>query len=134
MSLFPHDVERDDYLYAREASLVDASEVIADALESSGMKRTQLAKVLGVSRGEITRRLRGSRNMTVATLAETLHALSHRLEVRAVPLADPKEARTLGSSEVNDRLLTWEFVDSDDLHGGHESDRLAGSSFSAWSK
>lgn len=134
MSLFPHDVEQDDVVYAREAALVDASEAIADALESSGVKRSELAKILGVSRGEITRRLRGSRNMTVATLAETLLALSHRLELQAVPLSDNKEARMVEPSGVSDRLLTWEFEDSETLHAGHESDPLGDSSLLAWSR
>lgn len=134
MSLFPRDIERDDFVYAREASLVDASEAVAEALESSGLKRTELADMLGVSRGEVTRRLRGSRNMTIATLAETLHALSHRLELRAVPFSDSMEMRSTESSDVSIRLLTWEFAESDDLHGGHETGLLSDRSFLAWSR
>lgn len=68
-----------DAVYAREAAMVDASELIARALEQAGMSRADLARRLGVSRGEVTARLKGERNITVRTLAETLHVLGVRL-------------------------------------------------------
>ncbi|MBP1326326.1 transcriptional regulator with XRE-family HTH domain [Leucobacter exalbidus] len=70
-----------DAVYAEEAAKIDAAERIAGALERSGMSRAELARALGVSRAEITRRLKGEHNIGVATLAATLHVLGESLEL-----------------------------------------------------
>jgi transcriptional regulator with XRE-family HTH domain len=82
MSAFPTDDQSYDAIYAEEAAMIDAGELLADALERSGMSRAALAKALGVSRGEVTNRLSGDRNITVRKLAATLHALGSKLELR----------------------------------------------------
>ncbi|MDJ0355596.1 helix-turn-helix transcriptional regulator [Paenarthrobacter sp. PH39-S1] len=69
--------------YAEEAAMVDASEIIASALELSGMTKSELARALGVSKSEVTARLAGQRNITVRSLAKTLHILGARLELRS---------------------------------------------------
>lgn len=69
-------------IYAEEAAMVDASELIAEALTKSGMSRSDLAAKLGVSKSEITARLAGERNITVRKLARTLHALGQRVELQ----------------------------------------------------
>lgn len=78
-TVFPVGDSEYDAVYAQEAAMVDASELIARALEASGLSQADLARKLGVSRSEITARLKGERNITVRTLAETLHALGERL-------------------------------------------------------
>ena len=78
-AVFPIGNPEYDAVYVQEAAMIDASELIARALESSGMSRADLARKLSVSRAEITARLKGERNITVRTLAETLHALGERL-------------------------------------------------------
>lgn len=83
MGLFPIDEPRYAAIYAEEAAMVDASELIAEALERSGMSQADLARALGVSRSEITARLQGERNITVRTLAQTLHALGSSLSLGA---------------------------------------------------
>ena len=80
-SVFPVGDSTYDAIYAEESAMVDASEVIASALEASGMTRTDLARALGVSKSEVTARLTGERNITVRKLAATLHALGARLEL-----------------------------------------------------
>ncbi|GAA2033687.1 hypothetical protein GCM10009720_12740 [Yaniella flava] len=62
--------------------MIDASELIAEALEASGMTRSELARALGVPKSEITARLKGERNITVRKLARTLHAMGAQLELR----------------------------------------------------
>lgn len=81
MALFDEFDEVDAAVYARESAMVDSAELIAEALEASGMSRAELARALGVSRSEITARLRGHRNITVRSLAETLHVLGSRLDL-----------------------------------------------------
>jgi transcriptional regulator with XRE-family HTH domain len=78
-AIFPIGNAEYDAVYAREAAMVDASELIAHALETSGMSKADLAGKLGVRRSEITARLQGERDITVRELAETLHALGGRL-------------------------------------------------------
>ena len=81
MGLFPTDDPDYSAVYAEESAMVDASEIIAEALEASGMSQAALARALGVARSEITERLRGNRNITVRNLAATLHALGATLEL-----------------------------------------------------
>lgn len=81
MGLFPTNDPEYSATYAEEAAMVDASELIAGALEASGVSRAELARALNVSRSEITERLRGDRNITVRNLAATLHALGATLEL-----------------------------------------------------
>lgn len=70
--------------YSEEAAMVDASELIANALERSSMSKSELARALNVSKSEITARLKGERNITVRSLAKTLHVLGEKLELRSV--------------------------------------------------
>lgn len=82
MGLFPKDDARHSAIYAEEAALIDASELIAAAMEARGLSRSDLARLLNVSRSEVTARLRGDRNLTVRSLASTLHALGAKLELK----------------------------------------------------
>jgi transcriptional regulator with XRE-family HTH domain len=91
------DTENAEYAvaYAEEAAMVDASELIANALEHAAMTRSELARVLNVSKSEVTARLAGERNITVRSLAKTLHVLGEKLELRSV-LTVQKPASTRG--------------------------------------
>jgi transcriptional regulator with XRE-family HTH domain len=80
MAIFPMDDPQYVSTYAEESAMVDASELIAEALEESGMSQADLARALKVSRSEITARLRGERNITVRSLAATLHAMGRRID------------------------------------------------------
>lgn len=80
-----------DATYAEEAAMVDSSELIARALEASGMSQADLARALGVSRSEVTARLKGERNITVRKLAATLHALGATLTLTSdIPVSRPR--------------------------------------------
>ena len=87
MSAFEDGDASFDAVYAEEAAMVDASELLADLLEKSNMTRADLSRALDVSRGEITERLRGERNITIRKLAATVHALGYQLEISAASRA-----------------------------------------------
>lgn len=70
--------------------MVDASQLIASALEASGKSKTELAQALGVSKSEITARLAGERNITVRKLSATLHALGQSLQLSSADEAPPR--------------------------------------------
>lgn len=92
-AVFPVGDPDYDAIYAQEAAMVDASELIARALDASGVTRAELARRLGISRAEVTARLKGERNITVRKLAETLHALGQRLTLDAEPALDERRLR-----------------------------------------
>lgn len=81
MGLFPTTDPHYRAVKAEEAALVEASELIAHAMEACDVSRADLARALNVSRSEITSRLQGNRNMTIRSLAATLHALGGELEL-----------------------------------------------------
>ncbi|WP_022889494.1 helix-turn-helix domain-containing protein [Agromyces italicus] len=106
-SVFPTDDAEFDAVYAEEAAMVDASELIAAALIESGMTKTELAARLGVSKSEVSARLAGERNITVRTLAATLHALGQRLELAL--------ESGVGAPEASERSI-WKFSSDDARH------------------
>lgn len=91
MGIFDNPTPEDEAVYAQEAAMIDASELIAVALERSGTSRAQLAKDLGISRSEVTARLAGERNITVRKLAQTLHSMGMRLELNASPIKEAEQ-------------------------------------------
>lgn len=94
MGIFPVGDSSYDAVLAQEAALVDAAEVIAESLERSGLSQAELARLLGVSRSEVTARLRGTRNITVKSLAETLQVLGCRLHLGLEEQAEPEQRRS----------------------------------------
>lgn len=123
MSVFRLDDKKYAAVYAEESAVVDASEIIADALERSGITRAELARRLKVSRSEITALLEGERNLSVKKLARTLHQLGFSLVLSSRSnhsVRNPREAqfmRYLADSrpEVNDaqrdELLARQFAE-----------------------
>lgn len=61
-----------------------AIEVIADALERSGVSRKELAARLGVSPGRVSQVLGGDQNLRLNTLAEYLYALGRKVHLDSV--------------------------------------------------
>lgn len=60
--------------YARERCIVALTEALAAIMEEAEISRAELAKRLGVSKAHISQVLNGSRNMTLATIADVLWA------------------------------------------------------------
>ena len=116
MGIFPVGDLNYEAVLAQEAALVDASEVIAEALERSGLTQAELARLLGVSRSEVTARLRGTRNITVKSLAETLQVLGCRLHL-ALDESDSNDEEGRSSLEAW-RPVTWDEASS------HRTDRV----------
>ncbi|GGJ21575.1 transcriptional regulator [Paenarthrobacter histidinolovorans] len=96
-SVFPLRDENYQAVYAEEAAMVDAGELIAEAMEKAGLSRSDLARKLGVPRSEITARLSGERNITVRNLAKTLHALGSKLllDLEREPVEEQQDPSTL---------------------------------------
>lgn len=76
-------------LQERERLWFDAVESITGLMHAHGVSRTELARRLGVTPAYVTKILRGTHNMTLATLSDVLFALGHqaRITVKSSPLA-----------------------------------------------
>lgn len=61
--------------------------MLRQARQASGLTQAQLAERLGIAQPTLSRLERPGSNPTVATLAATLAAAGHRLELRAVRAA-----------------------------------------------
>lgn len=82
MSRWFEESEESGRLLAQEKSILAAAELVSEALDRRGVTRRELADRLGVPRSEVTQRLRGTRNLTVRSLADMLHALDFDLDFR----------------------------------------------------
>jgi len=107
-SVFPVGDEDYQAVYAEESAMVDAAELIAEAMEEAGLSRSDLARKLGVPRSEITARLSGERNITVRNLAKTLHVLGAKLalDVEREPVPGPADsAKLIETAYRNCRIM-----------------------------
>lgn len=64
--------------YAQTEALLDAANLISEAIEQRKINQTELAELLGVSRGYVSRLLSGNENMSIKNVARVLHVLGKR--------------------------------------------------------
>lgn len=95
-------------LLAQELLITETTEAIWQAMEEMGVNKSELARLLGVSKGYVSQVLGGSRNMTLRTFADICSALGRKpcvnLEVdRKVESwrSDPEQHVTLGRPRVH---------------------------------
>jgi len=84
---------RNARLYAQEALIEEAGELVAEAMNRLNLSKSQLAKRIGVTKAHITQLLSGSRNMTLRTLADLMHAMGHRVVLTSSATHDKGESR-----------------------------------------
>jgi transcriptional regulator with XRE-family HTH domain len=68
-------------LYFREDLIFEITEVICRTMQEKGVSKTQLAKLLNVSKSNITQLLSGDHNMRLTSVADLLYALDVKLKV-----------------------------------------------------
>ena len=91
-------------IYAEESAMVDASELIADAMERANVTSADLARKLEISRSEVSARLAGDRNITVRKLAATLYALHCQLVLTAKPVVSEHSFQVFERAAQNPRV------------------------------
>lgn len=64
-----------------ELTITNVTELLCKHLDSTGMKRADLAKAMGVSPGRVTQLLNGKSNMTLGSIARAMAAFGQVLEV-----------------------------------------------------
>jgi transcriptional regulator with XRE-family HTH domain len=63
----------------QERVMVDATELVCNAMDFRRMSRSELAEKMGRSKAHVTQILRGSQNLTLRTLADVFYAMNCRL-------------------------------------------------------
>jgi plasmid maintenance system antidote protein VapI len=66
-------------MYEEEHLLLHMQEMIAAAIDDSGLSQAEVARRLGVNRSFVTQALGTGRNLTIATCAGLLWATGHRI-------------------------------------------------------
>jgi hypothetical protein len=69
--------------FQQERLILEVTELIHSVMEGSGVRRSELAKALGRSRGRITQILDGTENLTLRTVADAFTAMGKMLCVEA---------------------------------------------------
>jgi transcriptional regulator with XRE-family HTH domain len=75
------DTPEDRRELAQERLLLEATERIAEAMVERNVTQAELARRLGVTPSEISMRLRGTRNLTLRTVADMIGALGYDAEL-----------------------------------------------------
>jgi transcriptional regulator with XRE-family HTH domain len=68
----------------RANAVIDAGNLVTDALENSGLKQKELAERLQVTKGYISRVMGGMENLTISTLASILGAMGKELKLDVI--------------------------------------------------
>jgi len=73
-------------LHCEEQLIFDVTELISMLMSRKGLKKSDLAKNLGISKSAITHCLDGKTNMTLRTVADILLTLDAKMSVNVEPL------------------------------------------------
>ena len=68
-------------MYERERVMLEATEVLCRLMKTRRVSSAELARKLGVSPARVSHLLSGSRNLTLASLAEAFHVLGRSMHV-----------------------------------------------------
>jgi len=75
-------------LLERERVLVEATEILCRLMDSKSVSSAELARRLGVSPARVSMLLSGTRNLTLASLAEAFHVLGRSMHISHGPHTD----------------------------------------------
>jgi len=78
-------------LYQQERLLLDVTEHMCKIMKEEGVTRSQLAEMLGKSRGRISQILDGERNLTLRTIANVFTAIGKRAVFQTEPIEAQQE-------------------------------------------
>ncbi len=68
-------------LLAQEELILEVTETLCELLEKEKTSRKELADRLGKTKGFVSQLLKGSRNLTLRTVADILHVLGYRVSL-----------------------------------------------------
>jgi len=76
-----------EQLLEEERLILAATELVVAALEEQGVTRTELARRVGTTKGNISQLLSGERNLTLRSLSQLLFQLGLRAKVTMQPIS-----------------------------------------------
>lgn len=91
-------------LVAEERLVLAATEMVHEALETTGTTKRKLAEKLGVRPTEISQRLSGRRNLTLRSLAQMMNALGYDVKLEAIKPVDMDAADAHIGKRVHKRI------------------------------
>jgi transcriptional regulator with XRE-family HTH domain len=80
-------------IFEQEALAMEATELVSILMAKREFNKADLARQIGKSKAFVTQLLRGSRNMTMHTLADLAFALGHKITLEAAPLRSAAASR-----------------------------------------
>jgi len=83
---------KDAQLYLQEKLIFEVTECIAELMQKNNVRKADLAKKLGKSKGYITQLLNGNANMTLRTISDVFWALGSALEINSVKFEIPSSS------------------------------------------
>ncbi len=101
MSKFEGWVEqyREDPEYLFEMASLEFGESVVSRMEALGLKRSDLAARMGVSKPRVTQLLAGDENLTLKTMVALANALDMTLSVSLSPRPDHERRAPTGTEE-----------------------------------
>lgn len=73
-----------------ERLVYSAAEILAEAMEAYGVRKSQLAAKLGKSKAYVTQLLDGGQNLTLRTLARVVYSLGFRIQLQLLRVEQEK--------------------------------------------
>ena len=95
--------EKHELLMAQTRALINASNIINDAMNSWSKSQKELSQHLGLSKGYVSRLLSGTENISLKNFAKILHLLGYNLSLSAVKL----------KSDEPDNIIWADFAKAD---------------------
>lgn len=95
--------EKHELLMAQTKALIDASNILNDAMNSWSQSQKVLSAHLGLSKGYVSRLLSGTENVSLKNFAKILHMLGYELNMSAVKV----------KSNGQDKVIWVDFGKSD---------------------
>ena len=86
--------EKHDEEMAQVRAVLDASILISEALHEKNMSQNELAELIGVSKGYVSRLLSGSENVSLKNIARILHLLGKEIVIETKPVK-PAEGKVV---------------------------------------
>jgi len=82
--------EKHDEEMAQVRAILDASNLVSEAMHEKGMSQNELAKHIDVSKGYVSRLLSGSENVSLKNIARILHLLGKDLVLEVNSISSEK--------------------------------------------
>jgi ribosome-binding protein aMBF1 (putative translation factor) len=105
-ALHPSPTRKKDLVGHRLQIIEETTERIRHAMHSEGVNQTELARRLDMTPGHVSHMMSGTRNMTLATLADIAHALGYEFTIVPVKKVSINGRSNPSSGEDNSTAHT----------------------------